>query len=135
MSTSRDSELNLSSASGTIYRKMPARSDHDLQSISRRLELIRRALGISQAAMASRVSPSVTPQKWNNYERGRDRIPVETAIRVCVISGANLDYIYRGLMGGLPASLISQIEAEERVNGLGGAGRREKRFQKGQGQK
>lgn len=67
-------------------------------------------MGHSQVVTAGLLGNGMTAQKWNNYERGRDRIPVDVAIRLCVVTGANLDYIYRGIMGSLPSDLIQKIQ-------------------------
>ena len=75
-----------------------------------RLRLLRLAMGHSQVVMAGLLGSGMTAQKWNNYERGRDRIPVDMAIRLCTVTGANLDYIYRGIMGSLPSDLIQKIQ-------------------------
>jgi transcriptional regulator with XRE-family HTH domain len=76
--------------------------------IADRLRLIREAKGLIQASMARLVG--ITPQEWNNWERGRDRISLEKAIQVCAATGASLDWIYRGDMKGLPLDLATRIQ-------------------------
>jgi DNA-binding XRE family transcriptional regulator len=91
-----------------------AKQLNEIEQIAHRLELLRLALELTQVGMASRIGNGLTPQKWNNYERGRDRIPVDVAIRLCITSSATLDYIYRGIIGGLPTMLVKRLEELDR---------------------
>lgn len=114
MSTTSISQWPNCRDSGIFPRNMA--DETDLTGHGRRLRRIRRALGITQVAMAGLMQSGMTAQKWNNYERSRDLMPVSVAIKLCSISGANLDYIFRGLKGGLPLDLlekIQKIEADE----------------------
>jgi transcriptional regulator with XRE-family HTH domain len=82
-------------------------SEFDAAEIGRRLRLVREALGYTQPFIAQVCDMS--PQAWNNNECGRDRISVEPAIRLCAATGIGLDWIYRGLVSGLPAHLAVKI--------------------------
>ena len=109
MSTMWISQWPGNSNSGMFAANM-ALTEADDTEVQGRLRLLRLAVGRSQVALADLLQNGMTSQKWNNYERGRDRIPVDVAIRLCVVTGANLDYIYRGIMGSLPSDLIQKIQ-------------------------
>lgn len=99
--------------SGTMPGEMPG-DIHDNEAIGARLELIRRMLKISQEAMADRLEPllsgeQMTGQKWNNYAKGRDRIPVSIATAVCILSGVDLDFIYRNEWGHLSPDVAGRL--------------------------
>lgn len=112
MSTIKTAQLNLQSGFAMVP---PAMAEGDAKDIGRRLRAIRTALGLKQNVMAARIGEADGgPQKWNNWEHGRDRIPVPSAIKVCIASGATLDYIYRGLMGGLPSDLAQRLDSTDK---------------------
>lgn len=84
----------------------------DVDAIARRLELTREASKLNQAAWCRLTG--ISTQAWNNYETGDRRISLDAALRVCVASGATLDWIYRGITSGLPLSLATAIAELER---------------------
>lgn len=91
-----------------------------LQAIAGRLEAARHALGFStKKAFADAIGGGMTPQKWNNYLKCRDRIPVDIAIRLCARFGLSLDWIYLGTTRNLPGELARKIRALEASSGLG----------------
>lgn len=95
----------------------------DVDAISHRLKLTRLASRLNQAAWCRLVS--INPQAWNNYETADRRISLESALQVCVATGATLDWIYRGIAAGLPVSLLSSInEAEQALEAEAVRGRR-----------
>jgi transcriptional regulator with XRE-family HTH domain len=100
----------LENSNSGMFAANMALTEADDTEVQGRLRLLRLAVGRSQVALADLLQNGMTSQKWNNYERGRDRIPVDVAIRLCVVTGANLDYIYRGIMGSLPSDLIQKIQ-------------------------
>jgi len=54
------------------------------QAIADRLELTRRALGYDkQSTFCEALGKRVTPQRWNNYESGRDRLTLNVALLIC----------------------------------------------------
>lgn len=108
MSTMTISQWPENSNSGMFAANM-ASPEIEESEVHGRLRLLRLAMGHTQVVLASLLGNGMTAQKWNNYERGRDRIPVDIAIRLCTISGANLDYIYRGLMGSMPSDLLKKL--------------------------
>lgn len=81
------------------------------EAISDRLELTRIALEFpTKKAFAEAVQPGMTSQKWSNYISKRDRIPIDVALAMCRKWGLTTDWIYRGLMNGLPSDLRLKIE-------------------------
>lgn len=91
----------------------PGLPEFDKQRVGARITAIRLAKGLAQNTLADMIGSGLTPQKLNNYERGRDMIPVATANRLCVVTGVNFDYLYRGLMGHLPPDLAEKIAKAE----------------------
>ena len=114
MSTIESAQLPIKDGFAIVRAEM---ADTDTKEIGKRLATIRRALKLSQKVMAFRIGETQEggPQKWNNWERGRDKIPVPAAIKVCIVSGADLDYIYRGLMGGLTDEFTAKLDNTERA--------------------
>ena len=49
------------------------------------------------------------PQNWGNVMKGRSMLPVSVAIRACLLTGADLDYIYRGDAAGLAPDLKAAL--------------------------
>jgi DNA-binding XRE family transcriptional regulator len=77
--------------------------------IAARLTRLREAMEWSQTTMAERVGVQLTT--WNNYETAVSPIPWRTALNVCVVTGASLDWIYRDQRGLMPVALMDKIEA------------------------
>ena len=75
-------------------------------------EVGKRLVKLAQAANLSGISISrltenrIRPSRWTEYTQGKRQITVEAAIDLCRITGATLDYIYRGDESGLPKRLI-----------------------------
>ena len=83
-----------------------------------RLEITRLALGYEgrggQAAFA--LALDMSPQRWNNYEKGREGLPMPVALLLCGRFGLDLDWLYRGMKDGLPSHLrrkIDELEAQD----------------------
>lgn len=113
MSTRSNSELSQKDCSGKLRRKM-AHSDNPLSAISvgNRLELLRAALKLQDKTLAEMIHAS--PQKWGNWKAGRNVIPHDFAARLCAVSGATTDFIYRDVRAGMKEGLaeaIAQVEA------------------------
>ena len=78
------------------------------EKIGRRIELIRQASGYStKTKFADAIG--LSPQGYNGYANGTERIGVDAAIRVCKRFGASLDFIYRGLEFGVVGTVIEKI--------------------------
>ena len=75
--------------------------------VADRLRITREALGLTQAAIGNLAG--ISAQAWNNNERGRDRISLDQAIKLCIATGISLDWIFRGDMSGLRHDLAAKI--------------------------
>lgn len=72
--------------------------------IGARLAAIRRGFSdLNQKEWAAKHGFPTT--RWNNWETGTRRIPVEEAERLCNRYGLTLDAIYRGKLDGLSESV------------------------------
>lgn len=76
--------------------------------IAARLKLLREALDWSQTVMAQRIGVQLST--WNNYELAVSPIPWRTALKLCTVTGASLDWIYRNERGLMPVNLMEKIE-------------------------
>lgn len=83
-----------------------------LAEIAKRLILLRKSLGYTQAFMANLIGAS--PQAWGNYEQGLRRIRIDEALLLCGATGVTLEWIYRGNIGLLPNDLLGKIQLELR---------------------
>lgn len=85
------------------------------EEIGKRLKITRFALGVeTQTAFAKRLGGGVTPQRWNNYESGRDRLTLNLALLICrKCLAVTLDWLYRGDKSTLRRNFLSEIEAAE----------------------
>ncbi|AWB21214.1 XRE family transcriptional regulator [Methylobacterium currus] len=70
------------------------------EAIGARLKLVREALELSQAEICRRAG--IATNTWNNYEKGKNRISLDEALKVANATGIPLDYIYRGIDAFLP---------------------------------
>ena len=111
MSTYLNSKLNLQVVCSTLPSAMAQRPDlpeFDKAKVGERIVVLRAAKnGLPQKALAEAIG--ITAQKLSNYESGRDLIPVPTAARLCAVTGADFEYLYRGNMGNLPTDLLKRI--------------------------
>ncbi|WP_165820162.1 helix-turn-helix transcriptional regulator [Microvirga sp. KLBC 81] len=58
------------------------------------MKLVRIAVAGTQAALCKKTG--IKPQTWNQYERGRSRIPIDTAIEFARIYDVDLHWLYMG---------------------------------------
>jgi transcriptional regulator with XRE-family HTH domain len=96
------------STDSIIVARMPAPDPLSLDAIAERLRLTRNALGLSQADIGRLAG--IGAQAWNNNERARDRISLDQALKLCTATGVSLDWIYRGIMQGLPHDMAVKIQ-------------------------
>jgi transcriptional regulator with XRE-family HTH domain len=78
--------------------------------IGRRLELTRRALGLTQVMMGRLVGAISSGQAWGNYEAGNRRISIDHALALSRTLGVSLDWVYQGQMVNLPPELREKIQ-------------------------
>jgi transcriptional regulator with XRE-family HTH domain len=89
--------------------RRPTIPEYDKRLVGERITLLRRARSWQQNTPAEMIGEGMTPQKLNNYEKGRDLIPVHYAARLAQLTGAGFDYLYRGMMGNMPGELAEKI--------------------------
>lgn len=78
-----------------------------------RLRAAREAVdGMNQKALAASVN--VQPNTWSMWENGHRPADAFAVARFCNRYGATMDWVYRGSMVGLPASLRQKIAARYR---------------------
>ncbi|WP_456623867.1 helix-turn-helix domain-containing protein [Bradyrhizobium sp. P5_C12] len=82
----------------------------ELQLLAERLKRTREAKNLNQADWCRFVG--IEPQAWSNYENAVRRISIDQAIKVCVATGASLDWIYRGHLSGLPVELVTALQVK-----------------------
>lgn len=84
------------------------------QQIGKRLKALREAMGLSQVEMAELCATDtwdITPQEWNNWERGRQRISLDKAHLVVDATGAGLNWIFRADESDVPYPLVIKVKA------------------------
>jgi transcriptional regulator with XRE-family HTH domain len=86
--------------------------------ISSRLRALRLSSGLPQNRFAE--TASITPPAWNNYEKGTSRISLDAALKLCGVTGASLDWIYRGIESTLPVSLAERLRKSAKLEGSKG---------------
>lgn len=80
--------------------------------IGKRLRLLREALKMSQTALCRLAG--ITPQAWNNAETGDNLLTVPNAVKLCRVTGATMDWIYRGqIQSALPAIMLEEIQRQQ----------------------
>ena len=86
------------------------------ESVAARLEVTRLALGYDkQAAFAQAIGGGLTPQRWNNYESGRNRLTLNLALMVCrKFPQVTLDWLFRADKGSLRPAFTAAIDDVER---------------------
>jgi len=89
--------------------RRPALPEYDKRLVGERITLLRHTKNWQQKTLAEMIGEGLTPQKLNNYEKGRDLIPVHFAARLAILTGAGFDYIYRGMMSNMPADLAEKV--------------------------
>lgn len=91
-------------------------SELSWQAVGHRLMLLRKAKGFEHQNVWATLLDA-KPAQYNHWERGRQVIPVEFAVKVCSLTGATLDYIYLGNASALPMYLVSAINSPEGLLG------------------
>ena len=82
----------------------------DVDRISERLKRLRLAYGYQQSAAPFARLVGISERSWNRYEKGRRRIELEQAMKVVSVTGASLDWIYRGIEHSLPLDLARKLQ-------------------------
>lgn len=89
--------MSESSDSGEVPPVREPDNPESNEAVAYRLRLILESLepaGTTQVALAA--SLGLSKQAWTEYAKGRNRFPVDTALRLCRRHGLTLDWLYRG---------------------------------------
>jgi DNA-binding XRE family transcriptional regulator len=81
--------------------------------VAERLRYSRMALQLTQTRLCA--ISGIETNTWNNAETAKQRLGLDSAIKVCNATGLTLDWIYRGIKTGLPLSIaeaLQRIEAD-----------------------
>jgi len=63
--------------------------------LGRRITLLRKARGISQAELARRLG--VTPQQYQKYERGTNRVGATRLFEIALVLGVRIQYFFEDI--------------------------------------
>jgi transcriptional regulator with XRE-family HTH domain len=85
------------------------RSEFSDAAIGRRLEVTRSVFGLQQNEFCDRAG--IAPTTYNQYERGKKRPSIESAIALCETYHLTLDWIYRGDPSGLRYDTAEAVKA------------------------
>lgn len=97
-------------ASPPMARGLP--NPYSLDEIAKRLFLLRKALGNTQATMGRLAG--VSGNAWQNYEAGLRRIELDCVFQLETATGVPQEWIYRGIMARMPLELAEKISLAER---------------------
>lgn len=88
----------------------PKNQPDSWKAVGQRIDLIRRAMGWENQFIAKMIGCS--PQQWRNYKMGANEFPSDYAVKLCLVTGVTMDYIYRNEMRLLPDLILEQIAAD-----------------------
>jgi len=88
-----------------------------IPAIAKRLLATRQALGLSQVEVSRKIK--ISPRAWNNYELGRRRPELDTALLMRKQLGISLDFIYAGEEVKTSSDLKRRIDLHLRDNRRG----------------
>lgn len=88
----------------------PDPGDASPEAVGRRLAQLRAALGYGdrqQRAFAKFLGIGIT--SYNTYETGKQRPPINVALKIIRLTGTNLDWLYRGIEDLLPHHIVVKL--------------------------
>lgn len=85
---------------------------YSLPEIAKRLFLLRKALGLTQATIGRMAG--VSGNAWGNYEKALRRIELDNVFQLETATGAPQEWVYRGIMARMPLELAQKIELAKR---------------------
>lgn len=85
-----------------------AENPTSLEAIAHRLKLTRAALGLNQTQFCGLAG--IARNTYNQWEKGVSRPELDKALALCEAHNLTLDWVYRGVIGGLPYELASKIK-------------------------
>lgn len=78
-----------------------------------RLQIARRAAGLSQADLA--LALDIDAMRLSNWELGKYHLPAKFAFKIFQATGINADWLYLGNPRHLPADIYAKVIAERRA--------------------
>lgn len=93
--------------SGQFRSAMAKPRLEDVETVGQRIDRIRRAMGWENQFIASQIG--VSPQQWRNYKMGDNVIPPVYAVKLCLVTGATMDFIYRNISRGISTDLAEKL--------------------------
>ncbi|MDR9393958.1 MAG: helix-turn-helix transcriptional regulator [Roseovarius sp.] len=85
----------------------PKATPTDPPVVARRLAAARNALGLSKAELADQLG--IDRSSYTKIEKGSKPLLAPSAFRLYELHGIDMNYIYLGQVGGLPAKLSSKV--------------------------
>lgn len=85
---------------------------YSIDEIAKRLFLLRKALGNTQAMMGALAG--VSGNAWGNYEAGLRRIELDNVFQLETATGVPQEWVYRGIMARMPLELAQKLELAKR---------------------
>lgn len=85
--------------------------DHHPIMVGRRIRALHLALGWNSRQFATMIS--VAPQKLNSWEMGDVMVPIAAAIKIAVVTGTNIEFVYQGRLDRIEPDLA--VKVAERV--------------------
>lgn len=79
----------------------------DLQNVGQRLEAVREALGLQKGGFAQ--SFGVDPSSYSKIIKGEKPLKADMAFMIAEKWGISMDYLYRGRLSDLPASVAEKL--------------------------
>jgi len=89
--------------------KHPPVSEFDAAA-GRRLTAARRALNLTQAELAEALA--ISPGAIGNYEQGKRTPDPAVMSRFCLLYSVTMDFIYRGVLAGMPGTLLDAMRRD-----------------------
>lgn len=80
----------------------------DAIGVGQRLATARKALGLQQNVLASKLG--VSPTVLSNYENGYAMFPAELVAKLFLITGIDSNYLYQAREDGLPRPLQNALD-------------------------
>lgn len=80
------------------------------ENVAKRLKWLREYLELTQVEMAASVE--TTPTLYNNWERGRQRLSLEGALRINAIYGTTLDFLFLDRREDLPKAMLKDLSSQ-----------------------
>lgn len=81
----------------------------ETETVGERIDRIRRAMGWENQFMAAQIG--ISPQQWRNYKMDANVIPPVYAVKMCLVTGATTDFIYRNISRGISTDLAEKLAA------------------------